>query len=84
MPDSGTALLRTLLWALLPWLQRGFQYLVRWSGYSESDDLWLPQRELENCEALTSGRLVRQRKHSSFFPLGFLMHLMLLVDVGFL
>jgi hypothetical protein len=30
----------------------GYQYLMQWSGYSEGDDLWLPQRELENCEAL--------------------------------
>jgi hypothetical protein len=31
---------------------QGWQYLIRWSSYSEGDDLWLPQRELEDCEAL--------------------------------
>jgi hypothetical protein len=31
---------------------RGYQYLVRWAGYAECDDLWLPQRELVDCEAL--------------------------------
>jgi len=31
---------------------RGWQYLVKWSGYSEGDNTWLPQRELEDCEAL--------------------------------
>jgi hypothetical protein len=31
---------------------RGYQYLVQWSGYSESDNLWLPQHELDDCEAL--------------------------------
>jgi hypothetical protein len=30
----------------------GYQYLVRWAGYPEGDDLWLPQRELVDCEAL--------------------------------
>jgi len=30
----------------------GLQYLVWWLGYSESNNLWLPQRELKNCEAL--------------------------------
>ncbi len=31
---------------------RGFQYLVRWVGFSEAHDEWLPRRELEDCEAL--------------------------------
>jgi hypothetical protein len=30
----------------------GVQYLIQWSGYSERDDLWLPQHKLENCEVL--------------------------------
>jgi hypothetical protein len=30
----------------------GYQYLVRWSGYFEGNNLWLPQHELEDCEAL--------------------------------
>lgn len=31
---------------------RGYQYLVRWVGEGAGDDLWLPRRELEDCEAL--------------------------------
>lgn len=31
---------------------RGFQYLVRWVGFDEGDDEWLPRRDLEDCEAL--------------------------------
>ncbi|KII89940.1 hypothetical protein PLICRDRAFT_64000, partial [Plicaturopsis crispa FD-325 SS-3] len=31
---------------------RGFQYLVRWAGYGPESDLWLPRRELDDCEAL--------------------------------
>jgi hypothetical protein len=30
---------------------RGYQYLVRWAGYPESDDLWLP-RGLRSVECL--------------------------------
>jgi hypothetical protein len=33
------------------------------------------------AKCLTDGRLVGQRKCSSFFPLGFLMHLSISVDV---
>jgi hypothetical protein len=28
------------------------RYLVRWVGQGPEYDLWLPQKELENCEAL--------------------------------
>jgi hypothetical protein len=31
---------------------RGYQYLVRWVGEGPEHDLWLPQREIEDCEAL--------------------------------
>jgi len=31
---------------------RGYQYLVRWVGEGPENDLWLPRRELEDCEAL--------------------------------
>ncbi len=31
---------------------RGFQYLIRWLGFSESHDEWLPHHQLEDCEAL--------------------------------
>jgi hypothetical protein len=37
----------------------GYQYLVRWSGYSEGDDTCLPQRELEDCEALDQWKACR-------------------------
>lgn len=32
---------------------RGYQYLVRWVGEGQENDLWLPRREVEDCEALT-------------------------------
>jgi hypothetical protein len=31
---------------------RGWQYLVRWKGYGQSDDEWLTRRELEETIAL--------------------------------
>ena len=31
---------------------KGWQFLVRWYGYSVEDDEWLPARDLEDCEAL--------------------------------
>ena len=31
---------------------RGYQYLVRWVGEGPEHDLWLPRREIEDCEAL--------------------------------
>ena len=27
---------------------RHYQYLVRWAGYDESEDMWLPESELSN------------------------------------
>ena len=30
----------------------GFQFLVRWAGYSPEADLWLPGKEVEDLEAL--------------------------------
>ena len=30
----------------------GTKYLVRWAGQGPENDLWLPQKELEDCEAL--------------------------------
>jgi hypothetical protein len=31
---------------------QGKQYLVRWLGYGEESDLWVPSCKLVNCEAL--------------------------------
>jgi len=31
---------------------RGYQYLVRWCGFGQEHDEWLPGAELEDCEAL--------------------------------
>ncbi|EPQ51432.1 DHS-like NAD/FAD-binding domain-containing protein [Gloeophyllum trabeum ATCC 11539] len=31
---------------------RGWQYRVRWAGYDEDDDSWLPRRDLEDTKAL--------------------------------
>jgi hypothetical protein len=28
------------------------QYLVKWSGYGDEENLWLPHCEVEACEAL--------------------------------
>ena len=30
----------------------GWTYLVRWVGQGPADNIWLPQKELEDCEAL--------------------------------
>ncbi|KZP29547.1 hypothetical protein FIBSPDRAFT_727313 [Athelia psychrophila] len=34
------------------WRERLNEYLVRWVGEGPGDDLWLPARELQDCEAL--------------------------------
>ena len=31
---------------------RGFKYLVRWIGYGDKENRWLPRKELEDTEAL--------------------------------
>lgn len=31
---------------------RGWQFLVRWTGYGAEEDRWLPFQELRDCEAL--------------------------------
>jgi len=31
---------------------RGWRYLVRWIGYGAEEDMWLPGREVADCEAL--------------------------------
>ena len=31
---------------------RGWQYLVRWHGYGQEEDKWLPGAELQDCQAL--------------------------------
>lgn len=31
---------------------RGYKYLVRWIGYGEEENRWLPRKELEDTEAL--------------------------------
>ena len=33
---------------------RGYQYLVRWCGYGQEHDKWLPGSELQDCEALNN------------------------------
>jgi len=31
---------------------RGYQYLIRWRGYGQEHDRWLPGSELQDCQAL--------------------------------
>ena len=33
---------------------RHYQYLVRWAGYDESEDMWLPESELGNAPEVLS------------------------------
>ena len=45
---------------------RGYQYLVRWRGYGQQHDQWLPGSELQECTALDNwlasrGKLVELR-----------------------
>ena len=39
---------------------RAWQYLVRWRGGGPGGDLWLPRRELDDCEALD----IREASHT--------------------
>lgn len=39
---------------------RGRQFLVRWVGFGEEDDEWLPRSKLEDCESLDTW----EREHS--------------------
>jgi hypothetical protein len=44
------------------------RYLVRWVGQGPEDDLWLPQKEIENCEALDvwiAAKAATSKKNSS-------------------
>jgi len=34
------------------WRGQGYQYLVRWHGFGQEHDEWLPGSKLEDCEAL--------------------------------
>jgi hypothetical protein len=48
----------------------GTQYLVRWVGQGPEYDLWLPRKEIENCEALdiwlsTKSATLKHKKISS-------------------
>ena len=40
---------------------RGWQYLVRWSGYGAEHDRWLSRTALEDCEALDRWLLAADR-----------------------
>ena len=31
---------------------QGYQYLIRWCGFGQEHDKWLPGSKLEDCEAL--------------------------------
>ena len=40
------------------WGQGSTKYLVQWAGQGPEDDLWIPEKKLEDCEALNVHREV--------------------------
>ena len=45
---------------------RGFKYLVRWVGYGEEENRWLPRKELEDTEALDTWLAQRRLEPTTF------------------